>query len=73
MPMMIIPRCSIGIIMVTHHLPDIIPEIRRVVLMRGGRVYCDGAKEEVLRAEPLSALFGVAVEVIERNGYYHVL
>jgi iron complex transport system ATP-binding protein len=66
-------RQGIGIIMVTHHLPDIIPEIRRVVLMRGGRVYCDGAKEDVLRTEPLSALFGVAVEVIEKNGYYHVL
>jgi len=66
-------RQGIGIIMVTHHLPDIIPEIRRVVLMRAGRVYCDGAKEEVLQAEPLSALFGVPVEVIEKNGYFHVL
>jgi iron complex transport system ATP-binding protein len=66
-------REGIGIVMVTHHLPDIIPEIRRVVLMRAGRVYCDGAKEEVLRAEPLSALFGVPVEVIEKNSYYHVL
>jgi len=66
-------REGIGILMVTHHLPDIIPEIRRVVLMRGGRVACDGAKEDVLRAEPLSALFGVPVEVIEKGGYYHVL
>ncbi len=66
-------REGIGIIMVTHHLPDIIPEIRRVVLMRAGRVYCDGLKEDVLRAAPLSELFGIPVEVIERDGYYHVL
>jgi iron complex transport system ATP-binding protein len=66
-------REGIGIIMVTHHLPDIIPEIRRIVLMRAGRVYCDGPKEEVLRAAPLSELFGVPVEVIEKGGYYHVL
>lgn len=66
-------REGIGIVMVTHHLPDIIPEIRRVVLMRTGRVYRDGAKEEVLRAGPLSELFGVPVEVIEKDGYYHVL
>jgi iron complex transport system ATP-binding protein len=66
-------RQGIGIVMVTHHLPDIIPEIGRVVLMRAGQVYCDGAKEDVLRAEPLSALFGVPLEVIEKNGYYHVL
>ncbi|HEV2446323.1 MAG TPA: ATP-binding cassette domain-containing protein [Candidatus Sulfopaludibacter sp.] len=64
---------GISIIMVTHHLPDIIPEIARVVLVRGGRVNCDGPKEQVLRPEPLSELFGIPVEVIERGGYYHVL
>ncbi len=66
-------REGISIILVTHHLPDIIPEIGRVVLMRNGRVYCDGPKADVLRAEPLSELFGVPVEVLERRGYYHVL
>ncbi|HWB83698.1 MAG TPA: ATP-binding cassette domain-containing protein [Bryobacteraceae bacterium] len=66
-------RNGISIIMVTHHLPDIIPEMRRVVLIRQGRVFCDGPKENVLRAETLSALFGIPVEVLERTGYYHVL
>ena len=66
-------RSGISIIMVTHHVPDIIPEMLRVVLIRGGRVFCDGAKEQVLRAETLEALFGVPVEVLERRGYYHVL
>lgn len=63
----------ISIIMVTHHLPDIIPEIGRVVLFRAGRVYCDGLKDEVLQAAPLSALFGLPLEVLSRGGYYHVL
>jgi ABC-type cobalamin/Fe3+-siderophores transport system ATPase subunit len=47
--------------------------MRRVVLMRGGCVVGDGPKEEVLRAEALSAVFGLPVEVLERRGYYHVL
>ncbi len=64
---------GISIILVTHHLPDIIPEIRRVVLFREGRVYCDGPKEQVLEAGTLSTLFGIPVEVLERGGYYHVL
>ena len=64
---------GISIIMVTHHLPDIIPEMRRVVLFRDGRVFCDGAKERVLSAETLTELFRVPVEVLERGGYYHVL
>jgi iron complex transport system ATP-binding protein len=58
---------------VTHHLPDIIPEMRRVILIRNGRIFCDGPKEQLLRPETLSNLFGVPVEVIERQGYYHVL
>src|SRR5271157_1037748 len=37
-------RNGISIIMVTHHLPDIIPEIERVVLIRDGRLYRDGPK-----------------------------
>jgi iron complex transport system ATP-binding protein len=66
-------RSGISLLMVTHHLPDIIPEIDRVVLMREGRVYCDGTKRQVLQAAPLSELFGIRVEVLERGGYYHVL
>lgn len=64
---------GISIIMVTHHLPDIIPEMERVVLIRGGQVFCDGPKERMLRPEPLGELFGIPVEVQERGGYYHVL
>jgi iron complex transport system ATP-binding protein len=64
---------GISILMVTHHLPDIIPEMRRVVLIREGRVVVDGDKERVLEAGALSRVFGVPVEVLERGGYYHVL
>jgi iron complex transport system ATP-binding protein len=66
-------RRGIGIVMVTHHLPDIIPEMERVVAIRGGRIVRDGAKRDVLEAGALSELFGLEVEVIERGGYYHVL
>ena len=66
-------RNGISLIMVTHHLPDIIPEIARVVLIRNGSIFCDGAKEHVIRSETLTQLFGIPVEVLERGGYYHVL
>jgi iron complex transport system ATP-binding protein len=64
---------GITILMVTHHLPDIIPEMRRVILIREGKVYRDGSKEDVLTSDTLTGLFGIPVEVIERGGYYHVL
>jgi iron complex transport system ATP-binding protein len=63
---------GIGIILVTHELADIVPEIERVVLMSKGRIVADGPKEEILQAERLSQLFGLKVELGRRNGYYHI-
>ncbi|MFI5102243.1 MAG: ABC transporter ATP-binding protein [Terriglobales bacterium] len=63
---------GIGIILVTHELPDVVPEIERVVLMSNGRIVADGPKEEVLQAERLSKLFGLKVELGRRDGYYHI-
>jgi len=65
-------RSGIGLILVTHHLADIIPEVERVVLMRDGRLVEDGAKAEVLTAAKLGRLFGVAVTLARRDGYYHL-
>src|ERR1035437_5293983 len=53
-----------GILMITHHIADILPEIERVILMRDGRIVADGAKEELLTAAVLSELFGAEVWVI---------
>ena len=63
---------GIGIILVTHELPDIVPEIERVVLMSNGRIVADGRKEKVLQAEPLGKVFGLKVGITNRKGYYHV-
>ena len=60
-----------GIVMVTHHLADILPEMDRVIMMRGGRIVGDGRKAKLLQAEKLSELFGVDLELTERNGYWH--
>jgi iron complex transport system ATP-binding protein len=65
-------QSGIGILLVTHHLADIIPEIDRVILMRDGQISGDGAKEEILTARALKDLFGVDVELARRDGYYHL-
>jgi len=61
-----------AIILVTHELADIVPEIQRVVLISQGRVVADGPKEEILQVERLKKLFGVSVEMARRDGYYHL-
>ena len=65
-------RSGIGIVLVTHHLADIIPEIERVVLMERGRIAADGSKQDMLTSERLSRLFGLPVDVKKRNGHYHL-
>jgi len=65
-------RAGTGILMVTHHLPDILPEIDRVILLREGRVFRDGPKRAVLTTKHLSELFGLPVEVSQRDGYYRL-
>jgi len=65
-------QAGTGILMVTHYLPDILPEIDRVILLRQGRVFADGPKTEILTTERLSGLFGLPVELSRRDGYYHL-
>ena len=64
-------RRGTGVVMVTHHLADILPEIDRVVMMRGGRIVADGRKQELLQAARLEELFGVEIDLTERHGYWH--
>jgi iron complex transport system ATP-binding protein len=59
-----------GIMLITHHIADILPEIDRVLMMREGRIVADGAKSELLTAERLGGLLGTTVELVERDGFY---
>jgi iron complex transport system ATP-binding protein len=65
-------RSGLAILLVTHHVSEIIPEIERVILLQGGRVAADGAKESVLTEKNLRALFGIAVQLKCSNGYLHL-
>lgn len=65
-------QSGIGIVMVTHHLSDLIPEIERVVLMNRGRIVADGPVREILVESRLSDLFGHPLELSERDGYYNL-
>lgn len=63
---------GLGILLVTHHVSEIIPEVERVVLLRDGRVLADGPKKEIVTAERLSSLFRAKVRLVTQDGYYHL-
>ena len=65
-------KSGLGILLVTHHVSEIIPEIERVVLLRKGKILADGPKGEILTSERLRALFGVPVNLFQDDGYFHL-
>jgi len=62
-----------SVILVTHNLQDIIPEINRVVLIREGKIFRDGKKGDILTDANLSELFSLPVRVLEKGGFYQAL
>lgn len=64
-------KSGLSVLLVTHHLSDIIPEIERVVLIKKGRILFDGPKAEGLTSATLTELFGIPIEVGRRGDYYH--
>jgi len=65
-------RSGLGILLVTHHVSEIIPEIERVVLLQKGKVLTDGPKAQMLTGARLSALFGLEIKLAREDGYYHI-
>jgi iron complex transport system ATP-binding protein len=64
-------REGTGLVLVTHHLGDILPEIERVILMRAGRIVGDGPRRELLTEARLSELFQVPVRIGRDEEWLH--
>lgn len=64
-------REGTGLVLVTHHLGDILPEIDRVILMRSGRIVGDGPREELLTEARLSELFHAPVRIGRDEAWLH--
>jgi iron complex transport system ATP-binding protein len=60
------------IILVTHNLTDIIPEINRVVMLKDGSIFRDGAKIEIMTETNFSELFGFEVNLLNKAGFYYL-
>lgn len=60
-----------SLVMITHNLSDIVPEIERIILIGQGRIIEDGKKNRILNSRTLSRLFGIKLKVVRQEGYYH--
>lgn len=60
-----------AILLITHNIADILPEMDRIVMMRDGQVVGDGAKADLLTADKLGELFGGEIHLSEREGWFN--
>jgi iron complex transport system ATP-binding protein len=67
-----VARQGTTILLVTHHVDEIVPEIERVILLRRGRIASDGLKPDVLTPTHLSHAFDAPLAVDQTDGYFHV-
>lgn len=61
---------GITLVLVTHHIEEIVADIDRVILLRDGGVYADGDRASILTSENLSAVFGGALNVRREGDRY---
>ena len=64
-------REGTGLVLVTHHLGDILPEIERVIFMDQGRIVGDGPRGELLTEACLSRLFHTHVRIGHDEEWMH--
>ncbi len=61
------------LLLVTHQIEAIVPEIQRCLLLRQGELVGDGPCASLLADAPLSALFTMPLQVVQANGWYQVV
>ncbi len=66
-----IARDGTTLILITHHIEEIVPEIERVILLKQGRILASGPKRSILTAGHLSDLFDSPVSLDEVDGYFY--
>ena len=66
-------RSGKSLILVTHHISDLIPEIERVILIKNGKIVADGPTRRTLTSAALTRLFGARLRVATRRGCYELV
>jgi len=63
-------RAGFSLIYVTHHVEEILPLFRKILLLREGRIIASGETAEVLSAQTMQQLYGVSLQLLRKNGRY---
>jgi iron complex transport system ATP-binding protein len=61
------------VLLVTHHLHEIPPEMDRVIFLKEGKIMADGSKSTLLTSGQISRLFDSTISLVQANGWYQAL
>ena len=62
---------KVTIILITHHIEEIFPEITKAVLLKEGKILKSGSKETILSSKNLSQTFDTPLEIGQKEGRYY--
>jgi len=62
-----------SLVLVTHHVEEIMPGFSHVLILKRGRVLASGAKERVMTAAHLSEAFGAPLRLTHSGGRYSLV
>lgn len=68
----ILINAGVSLVIVTHDLSDIPEKINRVILMKDGRIFADGKKQDILTSEMMSRLYDEPINVECDRGIYRM-
>jgi iron complex transport system ATP-binding protein len=66
-----VARGGTTLILITHHIEEIVPEIQRIVLVSEGRIAAAGPKRDILTSARISTLFNAPIALEEDDGYFY--
>jgi iron complex transport system ATP-binding protein len=59
---------SPAVVLVTHHVEEIVPGIEQTLILRAGRVHCAGPMREVVTRETIEEVYDTRISRIEQSG-----
>lgn len=61
---------SPSLVMVTHHVEEILPSVTHCLLLKDGQVFASGAKHHILTSANLSSIYGATVKLTRQRERY---
>lgn len=61
---------SLSIILVTHHVDEIIPLFKHMLILKDGKVFQSGASDDLLTSETISGALGIGLDVFKQHNRY---